>query len=72
MARKPRFGALERCRLTDRVIVGLKIDYLDIGAYSLVAQQNSYRLFKGMKLIYELDEDRGQEEPLVSLKNFSM
>ena len=50
--------------------MGLKIDYLDIGAYSLAAHQNSYRLFKGMKLIYELDADRKQEEPLGSPEKF--
>ena len=60
MARKPRFGALERCRLTDRSYCGTENRLLGHGAYSLAAQQNSYRLFKGMKLIYELDEDRGQ------------
>ena len=50
--------------------MGLKLDYSDVGAYSLAAQQNSYRLFKGMKLICESEEDNEHGESLTSPAKF--
>ena len=48
----------------------LKLNYSDVGAYSLAAQQNSYRLFKGMKLICEPEEDNEHGASLTSPAKF--